>query len=294
MRAQQRDVDQAYIPNVALVSLADPTYLNCTINLLQMARMGGWTSPIILLSVGRENMEPSSERVLQTLGVLVVETDSALDTVIRAKPGYTSLDPRRVKFRKMDIFYNPIFRTFDRLIYMDPDGVIAGDMRLLLHVSFPRGVSVLMRQNEKTLGKPPLHEGEMNFSSMNGTERGIFAKRFPNRLKVGASCWFIVNTKNLRAPTDLLEESKAILAQFHHGFRLNDQTLMNLLFYDELDIFPWCIWEELPIAVSSDMLREFCESNMSYQKWFYGQLSFIYRHMSPSEKKRCLGRTSRT
>lgn len=278
-------------PKVALVTLTDSKYLNCSLQLLTSARAVGWNDPMFLLSVALETFDIHIRDHLDELGVHVVQTSPIFDRWLHEDVDsnfiYRTLESS--KFRKMEIFLNPVFRSYDRLIYMDPDGFIGSSLEPMLKVRFPPHTSLLMRQNEAAVGKRTLYKNEICLDALPRLEKRQLTARYPDRNMTGASCWFMVDVKRLRSPEELLLESIYLLCKYRAGFRLNDQTLLNFLFYNEMHLFPWCAWDEIPVLDLSTNLREYCKFHMQTQRWLNGGLTFIYRHMSPDEKAQCLG-----
>jgi hypothetical protein len=278
------------LPSVALVTLADPNFLNCTAQLAAAARSHGWQQPIFVLAVNGTRFDDDLLESLDKYGVQVIHTSPALDEWIdRSTPRmFQFRQLEAVKFRKMEIFFNPMFRTFERIIYMDPDGYIGASLDPLVFMSFPLAVSVLLRQNDASFGKLPLWESELAPEALRLPERQKLRSRYPNRDKVGATSWFLVNTRTLSSPDDILRQSRYILELYKPAFRLNDQTLINLLFYNRLELIPWCAWDEVHIISDSIALRSYCIRHMEDQRHLGGRLTFIYRHMSPAEKIQCV------
>lgn len=191
------------------------------------------------------------------------------------------------KFRKMELFLSPVLRVYERLVFIDADGVIAASLKPLLHVMFPPNVSILMRQNDISLGKGSLWSNELAVQMYTDEQMQRLAKRFPNRVLTGGSCWFIVDMRRLPSPARIMDRSLQLLCEFRAGFRLNDQTLISLLFYDSIALFPWCAWDELPVLNQPSELAAFCKHNMPLQKQLTGDHRFMYRHMSVKEKEVC-------
>lgn len=291
----ERDVIQLPLPRVALVTMASPNFLNCSIQLFRAARNHGWRQPMILLAIDGEAFDSEAMEEITRLGVHVVHTAPALDDWVENMDVPRNYHYRKLSmthFRKMEVFYNPLFRTFNRVVYMDPDGEIAAPLTPLELMDFPKNKWLLMRQNEATLGKPSMWKAEIAPEALKTTERILLESRYPDRTKVGASCWFIVEMAHLPPPRRLLDDSRNILCLFKAAFRFNDQTLMNLLFYDHLDIFPWCSSSELQVINRSNHLRLYCKTHMNDQRWMNGGLTFMYRHHAPIEKAMCRGSTT--
>lgn len=275
----------------ALVTLADRYFAPCAVSLLRDARaVGGWRHPIILLTVDYESFRQTDIDSLEGLGVVILHTHAIFDEWLSR--GVENVDIFRTlqkeKFRKMELFLSPILRAYERIVYIDADGVIAASLDPLLHVEFPDPVSVLMRQNDVSLGKSRLWGNEMAVEVLTDEQLQKLATRFPNRVKTGGSCWFIVDMRKLPSPARMLEQSFELLCSFRAGFRFNDQTLMSLLFYDSIALFPWCAWDEVPILDNPRELKAYCRESMHLQRSLMGGLRFMYRHMSIAEKQGCV------
>lgn len=290
VRSMEGHHTQSPTPRPALVTLADPSFQYCAVELLASARSLKWTHPLFLLAIDFHHFHPDVLRKLQILGVFVVETNSIFDEwltkSVDKKFLYRQLDFR--KFRKMELFLNPIFRSFERLIYIDADGQLSSGLEPLLHIQFPSNVTLLMRQNDRSMGKATLWGNEMDAGALTKEQLSTFSKGYPDRSKSGASCWFLVDVKKLPPPDAIFSKSLDVICTYRAAFKLNDQTLLNLLFYDSLSLFPWCVWDVVPIIEDSDELKRFCKSHMRLQRWINGDLAFIFRHLSVEEKKNCV------
>lgn len=283
-------------PSVALVTMSDNKFLNCSLQLVRSVRNeGSWRFPIFLLTAGLEDgdaADPHHQHTLEMLselqddfGVILVPTSGALDSWA----GRLSV----VKLRKMDIFFNPLFRTYDRIIYMDPDGIVNAPLLPLVLMKLPLDISIAMRQNDESMGKGRLWSeanGELLLDKVGTTEaKEMLSSYAPDRQKVGGSCWFIAEMSRMRTVQNLLQESRMTLCRYRDIFRYNDQTLLNILFYDEMEIFPWCASREVTVLDGGTCkLREYCQKEMRVQRLLDQGLKFIYRHCSVEEKSNCL------
>ena len=275
--------------NPAVVTMSDGKFQFCMLQLVRSLRKFGWRHMIFLLATDYGQFDPEVIRELDIHGVFVVHTNPIFDNWILKKVNGTNfrqLDAR--KFRKMELFVNPIFRTFDRLIYMDSDGVIASDVSPMLRVEFKRNETLLMRQNDKSVRKGSLWDNELSLKDLPFELKEELRLKFPDRDIAGGSCWFVVNTPRLPSPTIVMKRSLEILCKYRAAFKLNDQTLLNLLFYNSISMFPWCSWDEVIVENDPLRLRQYCRKHMHLQRWLAGQISFMFRHMSVKEKARCI------
>lgn len=280
-------------PRVALVTMADTRFLNCSLQLIRAARASGWRQPVFLMTVGDGISRNAGlgREAAQQLGVELVGTSRALDPWVdnmNVPRVYHSRRLSAAKFRKMDIFFNPLFRTFDRVIYMDPDGVIAAPLGPLAEMSVPAWAGLVMRQNDASVGKPSLWGGEVAPGALLPQQRDRLGTLFPDHALVGGSCWFVADMGRLPAPRPLLRAARQLLCEFKGGFRFNDQTLLNLLFYGKVALLPWCAGEEARVLQGGPALKRYCKLHMNAQRWADGGLRFMYRHLSPREKAECL------
>jgi hypothetical protein len=296
-RVHDEPLEQSSTPHVALVTLADARFLNCSLQLIRGARAYGWRQPVFLLTVGTGLHDSADGReATDELGVELVRTSGTLDAWVGNMKVPRRYHYRRMsaaKFRKMDIFFNPLFRTFDRIIYMDPDGLIASSLEPLALMTLPPDSVLGMRQNDASVGKPSLWRGEVAPDALLPAQRERLGALFPDHALVGASCWFMVEMGRLPPPRALLRTVRQLICEFKGGFRLNDQTLLNLLFYGRITLVPWCSGSEVAASVAESgggaALRRYCDAHMRAQRWADGGLRFIYRHFSPAEKAECVG-----
>lgn len=276
----------------ALVTMAGSKFQGCAVSLVRLCRTHGWRRPIILLAIDFDSFDETVVKELDKLGVMIIHTQAVFDEWLRL--GVENVDFFRdlqaSKFRKMELFINPILRAYERLIYVDADGVVDASLEPLVRLPFPDDVTLLMRQNDVSVGKHGLWGNEMALEVLTDRQMRLLTERYPNRVKSGGSCWFVVNVQRLHSPRRILAKSLDILCTFRAGFRLNDQTLLSLLFYEEISLFPWCVWDEVPILDKPEELRLYCAKNQHLQRWLNGRLRFMYRHMSVNEKQMCTGK----
>ncbi|KAI0566277.1 Nucleotide-diphospho-sugar transferase [Gracilaria domingensis] len=276
-------------PSAALITLSDPSFQDCMLQLFRKARHIGWKEPMFLLAIDYDFFEEETRQEIEELGVFVVRTrpifDSWIDEMTESQKSYRHLEPN--KFRKMEVFLNPVFRTYERLIFLDADGLLTS-LEPMLRVMFPDNVTILMRQNDRSFNKKSLHGNEINRKYLDANQTRQLDNRYPDRAKTGATCFFIVDVEKLPSPVEIFSRSIEIICTFRPGFRLNDQTLLNLLFYNELSLFPHCSWDEIVAMDDSRRLLQYCKENMRLQRWLLGHLSFAYRHMAVTEKKKHL------
>lgn len=287
---QQRNWSQP-LGRGALVTMADPIFQHCAVELLRSARAHEWDHPIVLLAIDYDQFEPIVTKEMDALGVVTIHTHPVFDEWL--KRGVENVDFFRElqpnKFRKMELFLNPVLRAYERLIFIDADGIIDASLEPLMSVPFPKNSSLLMRQNDVSLGKNPFWGNEMAVEVLTDKQLALLSKNFPNRVKTGGSCWFVVDVRKLHSPLQILARSLELLCTFRAGFRFNDQTLISLLFYDAISLFPWCIWDEMPVLDHPRELTDYCSKNQHLQRWLNGKLKFMYRHMSVNEKEQCVG-----
>lgn len=273
----------------AVVTMADPTFQHCALQLLQSTRDQDWRQPIILLAVDYEDFGSDVTEQFEALGVIVIHTNPIFDVWLQR--GVENIDIFRslqsTKFRKMELFLNPILRAYERLIFMDADGIVDASLEPLLTIPFPENTTLMMRQNDISLGKKGFWGNEIAVEMLSDKQLELLSQRFPNRAKTGGSCWFIVDVKKLHSPSRVASKSIELLCHLRAGFRFNDQTLISLLFYDSISLFPWCVWDEVPILNDPKHLSDYCSKNKHLQRWLNGKLKFIYRHMSVEEKRQC-------
>lgn len=277
-------------PHTALITMADPSFQDCALKVIIAARRLSWKDSIFLLTVDFHLFDKRIVEELKGLSVFIVHTNPTFDGWLN-KTTYNQENFRSLqatKFRKMEILFNPIFRTLERLIYIDADGVLSSSLEPMVTVNFPESSTILMRQNDRSVRKQSLWGNEIASEMLSDAQNALLVWHYPDREKAGASCWFIVDVKKLAPPSILYLESIEILKNFRSSFKLNDQTLMNILFYDKMKTFPWCSWDEIRILDSSEALQGYCEENMHLQQRLNGDLVFLYRHMSVIEKQKCV------
>lgn len=285
---QQRNWSQP-LGRGALVTMADPIFQHCAVELLRSARAHEWDHPIVLLAIDYDQFEPLVIKELDALGVVIIHThpvfDEWLNRGVENIDFFRELQPS--KFRKMELFFNPVLRAYERLIFIDADGVVDASLEPLMYVPFPENTSLLMRQNDVSVGKNAFWGNEMAVEVLTDRQLALLSKNFPNRVKTGGSCWFLVDVRKLHSPVQILARSLELLCTFRAGFRFNDQTLISLLFYDAISLFPWCVWDEVRVLDHPWELTNYCSKNQHLQRWLNGKLKFMYRHMSVKEKEQC-------
>lgn len=270
----------------ALITLTDVKYQTFALQLVASARYYNWTGSIYVLTINFESFSENVVRAFRQYGVVFIYTNAWLDNWLVKSVSNRKLfrHLNAFKFRKMELFYNPVFRTYRRLIYLDPDGLISSSLEPMVRVPFPHNVSVIMRQNDRSVKKRWLWRNVFNTRFLTGHQQSILATNFPDRSMSGATSWFIVDVTKLPSPTAVFSNSLQILCTFRAAFRLNDQTLLNLLFYQNLGFMPWCSNGEIVLLQDVDSMKKYCDLEMARQRKIFGRLKFMYRHMSSKEK----------
>lgn len=280
---------------VALVTMADHRFQMCAVQLIRSARKHGWKEAVYLLVSSMERFDNDVLNVLHELGVMVIETSPAFDAwlgkAVENRKVYRELQAS--KFRKFELFLNPIFRTYRRVIYLDADGIVGAPLDPMVNMPFPPGKKVLLRQNDWSVHKSSLWKNELAVEMLNWWQRAVLQQRFPDRTLAGASSWIILEPQRLEPPNRVFLRSVQIICTMRAAFRLNDQTLLNLLFYDHMGLIPWCSWDEVVTMDEPEKLGRYCKWNMRLQRRLNGGITFMYRHMSSEEKAVWVSRGSR-
>lgn len=257
---------------MALVTMADDKYMRCAHRLVEAARFYGWKQDIVVLTINATYSTRMAH--LSLLNVKFVETQGVLEPWVgdsqRNRTGFRTLEPQ--KFRKMEIFINPFFRRYERIVYMDADGIIHGSMKAIEKAVFPKNKSILLRDNGVGMKKGSFYDGEIEVGALAAQDIKAFMKKYPDRRVSGATCWFMVDMRAIEPADEIIRKASYLLCKYQSAFKFNDQTLMNLLFYHESVTFAWCSRRRIKTLSSADKLYWFCERSTKRRA------KFIYMH----------------
>lgn len=276
--------------DAALITLTDASFEFCSLQLIASARHHNWSEAIFLLTINYSDLSSGFIEAIHQYDVRFIHTNATFDEWLDKKTSnrwfYRRLHLQ--KFRKMELFFNPALRKYRRLIYLDPDGLISSSLKPMLQVHFPRHVSIIMRQNDRSFQKNSLWGNEINVNFLSKQQKAILIANYPDRDMSGSTSWFIVDVSKLPTPKQLFSMSMQIVCTFRAGFRLNDQTLLNFLFYRNLALMPWCSSAHIPVINDVRNLTLYCLLEKRRQYQLHGKLRFMYRHMSSLEKRTCI------
>lgn len=257
--------------NIAVVTLADDYYMPCASRLVKDLRgRGSWKGDLYVMTIG--DIREEDLKNLKSLNVTVVRTKGVLDKWV---PKHQHLK----KFRKMELLYETIFRKYDELAYLDADGTIGGPIYGLLNVTFPKGETMLFRDNGEAIGKGSLYKNEFRggLSKLLGTELyENFKQRFPDRGSPGATAFFIVDVRQLKSIEETKRESIYLMEKYSKIFKYHDQSLMLIQFYHESAVFAWCAAHEIKLIDSVPLRQSYCYrlrekvgQNKDFSGWMY-------------------------
>eukprot|EP00172_Hildenbrandia_rubra_P003202 Plantae.Rhodophyta-Hildenbrandia_rubra.ctg48351.p1 GENE.Plantae.Rhodophyta-Hildenbrandia_rubra.ctg48351~~Plantae.Rhodophyta-Hildenbrandia_rubra.ctg48351.p1 ORF type:complete len:329 (-),score=30.82 Plantae.Rhodophyta-Hildenbrandia_rubra.ctg48351:1359-2345(-) len=258
---------------IALVTLSDDYYMPCALQLVENIRgIGGWTRDLYVLTI--DGIRPEDFRRLMELDAIVLNTSSVLDEWV---PSHQHVK----KFRKMDILFNPIFRQYDQVVYLDADGTIGGPLDALLDVKFPEGNSILLRDNGLAIGKGFLYGNEFKKDLSSLLDESVyqeFTRKFPDHSSPGATSFFVLDIASLKDTETLIKDSIHLLCKVGEIIKYHDQSLMLLQFYHESAIFPSCVLEKIRVIDRVEDRWRYCKEvkkRLKNNQAFKGQM---YHH----------------
>lgn len=283
-------------PDTALVTLADPKFQHCSLQLVAKARNLHWKGKIILLAINYNRFSRTTMKQLEAHGVTIIHTNGIFEVWLSKKiPNrWQNRALNAFKFRKMEIFLNSALRAYRRVIYLDPDGYLNLGMEPMLNVEFPKNTVVMMRQNDRSFKKGSFWENEIEPRFLNQFQRSVLTSKYPDREMTGASCWLIVDMTKLQSPTKIFTRSLHLLCSLRAAFKMNDQTLISLLFYDQLAFIPWCSLRDIALQTSTNGMSEYCLQLLARQLKENRKVAYMYRHMSRKEKSKCMNAKHKT
>ena len=124
---------------------------------------------------------------------------------------------------------NPIFRIFNRVVYIDADTVVNSNIALFFELDIPPHITILMRDNGYGVNKGDLYSNEYS--------RNVPVK---NTKSPGTSCLMIINMSLLPSPNTMDLLLRNLLEEHHRAFKYADQGLINMAFRDHYMVFWPC------------------------------------------------------
>eukprot|EP00746_Dinoflagellata_sp_MGD_P020342 gnl/MRDRNA2_/MRDRNA2_147382_c0_seq1.p1 gnl/MRDRNA2_/MRDRNA2_147382_c0~~gnl/MRDRNA2_/MRDRNA2_147382_c0_seq1.p1 ORF type:complete len:315 (+),score=37.56 gnl/MRDRNA2_/MRDRNA2_147382_c0_seq1:115-1059(+) len=215
---------------VAVVTMADEHYASCASRLVASVREHGRFDGDIWLLLPSEadrsrvqfEVEPYHVRIFRTLE----ESDGGVN--IHGKGP-------SLQYEKLQLFTAPVFRKYERLIFLDADGIVQQPLAPLLKVSLPHGQPVALA----TWWGQSLFSTELNFWRVPSKKVDSIHKDHPDRDLVGSTAWMIIDTAHLPSEKELGDGIRRLLLELRAQFTHNDQGLVNLLFQHPA-FFPVC------------------------------------------------------
>lgn len=220
--------------SMAVVLVSDNKYMPCTLSLVSsIVKVGRWKGHIILLSGMEFVMTNKTEQILADF---CVEVRRVAKWYTKKLPRATP-NPNGSKWLRMHVFTDPFFRKYEKLLYMDTDGIVKHDIRGLFAIADTS--TLIMRDNGMGMKKGTLLKSEM-FS--------VKFEQIPNQGQImmsdtphpGASAFFVLDVTKLPPPAEISQHLYDILATYGGFFKYNDQTLINLYFRRQYSVMAPC------------------------------------------------------
>lgn len=218
---------------VVLVTMADEVYAAGAIAVVYTAlKYAEWQWDIVVLH--SENIRDCVKESLHDMGVKLRPWKNRL----RYKGA--SMKPH---FNKMDVFLDPFYRKYDRLVFLDSDHYILSNcFRALVFDD---------RLREDVINRDPLHPTfavvsvhplttyrDITFKLQTKASIDNFQTVFPDRSPGINTRFFVINPKEFPKPFLMASQVNHIINEYRPFFKHEDQSLMALLFYNQTMTFP--------------------------------------------------------
>lgn len=155
-------------------------------------------------------------------------------TVVRPETAWP-----HAQYKKLELFTNPAFRKWDRLVYIDADSVVLGPLDSLLRNPLPRGRVIALADNNMYHRKPfdlYTHEYMVGAST---AERppGLPPNRMVN---IGSANLLVVDIGHMTAPGTLKDRLSGLITDLGPIVRHFDQSIIHAAWPTELTTLPTC------------------------------------------------------
>lgn len=215
---------------VAVVTMADEHYGACASRLVASVREAGQFEGDIWLLLPADANRAQVQREIDQYHVRIFRTavESAGGSSVHGKGP-------SLQYEKLQLFTAPLFRKYERLLFLDADGIVQHPVVPFLKTPLPDGQPVALA----TWWGRSLFETELNLWRFPDKKVAALQKEHPDRDLVGSTAWMIIDTAQLPSEKELSDGIHTLLVELRAQFTHNDQGLVNLLF-PRPAFFPVC------------------------------------------------------
>lgn len=143
------------------------------------------------------------------------------------------------QYKKLELFTNPFFRDWDRLIYIDADSVVLGPLDSILYNPLPSGRLIALADNNMYHKRPfDLYTHEYT-NLTNKTEFPLGLP--PNRMgNIGAANLLVIDIARMTPPKQLKQKLFRLVETLGPFARHFDQSIIHAAWPTELTTLPTC------------------------------------------------------
>mmetsp|Transcript_119808 Transcript_119808/g.339573 ORF Transcript_119808/g.339573 Transcript_119808/m.339573 type:complete len:685 (-) Transcript_119808:316-2370(-) len=140
----------------------------------------------------------------------------------------------RERMIKLEIFVNPYFRQWNRLVFIDMNSVVLGPISSLLDVPLPAGRAIAMPDNHSNRKAASLHKIEY------APEMLPLAGPRPRDVRIGKASLMVIDLAQMAPPAEVLQQVKAEISSIGAHCLQGDQGIINAVWQDQITTMPTC------------------------------------------------------
>lgn len=223
---------QPHVANsqMAVVTMADEHYAACASRLVASIRAEGKFEGDVWLLLPSDADRTKVQLAVDQYHVRIFRTSEESSGGSRIHGKGPSL-----QYEKLQLLTAPLFRKYERLLFLDADGIVQHPLEPLLKVALPHGQPIALA----TWWGRSLFETELNLWRLPSKKVDSLRKEHPDRDLVGSTAWMIVDPAQLPSANSMGDDIRKLLLELRAQFSHNDQGLVNLLF-PRPAFFPVC------------------------------------------------------
>lgn len=215
---------------MAVVTMADGQYAACASRLIASVRKAGQFEGDVWLLLPSDADRTEVQMAIDPYHVRIFRT-----SVEPAGGSNVHGKGPSLQYEKLQLFTAPLFRKYQRLLFLDADGIVQHPVDPLLRAPLPHGQPIALA----TWWGRSLFETELNMWRVSSKHIDSIRKEYPDRDLVGSTAWMIIDPQQLPSSKSLGDDIRKLLLEFRAQFTHNDQGLVNLLFSHPM-FFPVC------------------------------------------------------
>lgn len=225
---------QAAAPRTAVVTIFGDSRgdFRCGMKLLRDIRAAGKYSGELLVvhpeaKFGDGVPRPRFVEVLREFSAVPVELSTDWSFV-------SNVGQSKVRMLKLEIFVNPYFRQWTRLVFIDMNSVVLGPISSLIGVPLPADRAIAMPDNHSNRKEASLHKIEY------APEMPPMAGPRPRDVRIGKASLMVIDLARMAPPAEVFQQVKAEILSIGAHCLQGDQGIINAVWQDQITTMPTC------------------------------------------------------